>query len=253
MFFGYSGDFLCKAAVAFFLVQLSVVSWHRYLLLALVIPTGLYSVGVGIMYAVCFGQVYSPVTVRSTCIVKTFGPGNAFFGIQMVVDLFLSLFPWYMFHDVQMKRSKMILVCSSLSLGVFAAGNRIALFYMMISFKSGGDTTTHYYLGSIEHNIFFVCVSVPALLPLWRYLQSKRRERKAGAAQGVPIPAAGGGNPDKDMDRKKPDSIIRDPRMEGLLIEIVPTQHSGVHGQILSSANSPQTAKQVPSPQITVT
>lgn len=58
---------------------------------------------------------------------------------------------------------------------------------------------------------------IPVLPPLWNYVQNQRRGRKEDA----PIE----GIPGKVVDRKKPDSIIHDPRLEELLIETVPTHH----------------------------
>lgn len=78
-----------------------------------------------------------------------------------------------------------------------------------------------------------IAVSIPALLPLWTYFHEKRRARLEGSQL----------HRDEDVNRKKGDGIINDPRLEELLIETVETQSGTMRSQIPPSANS-HTAEQ---------
>ncbi|KAM7184538.1 hypothetical protein V8F20_012184 [Naviculisporaceae sp. PSN 640] len=236
LFFGWIEEALVRAAVVAFLYRLATNKWHKRILLMVVIPTVLFSLGLAMLYINFFyNYASSPFTPSPSHQVLI--PTNIFFGWGIVVDFFLALFPWYMFHNVNMKPSRKYLICASLSLTAIAAGCAIYKFYGQLIWKPGVDVMYGHIITSFERGIFYICVSVPALLPLWTRFQEKRRRKLAGlpsspGRQGlgdvenqVQILTVGGAGEDKK--RKGGDGVINDPRLEALLIETAASGKTG--------------------------
>ncbi|KAK4214412.1 hypothetical protein QBC37DRAFT_461885 [Rhypophila decipiens] len=105
--FIYTTFALSKAAVLTFLHRLSKTRWERRMLLSLAIFFTSWSISIGVLITFVIFQGLNVPAVEIL---------SSYFGFTVFLNLFLALFPWYMFRNVQMKRSKKVTICVSLGL-----------------------------------------------------------------------------------------------------------------------------------------
>ncbi|KAK4213537.1 hypothetical protein QBC37DRAFT_373914 [Rhypophila decipiens] len=120
-------------------------------------------------------------------------------------------------------RSAVIAFLYRLAVNKWAAGCGIYKLYLVITWTPAQDGVIGSLVTFYERGIFMVCVSIPALLPLWSLYQEKRRRRRALGA-GEPerrVLTVGGGG--LKQDGALGDGVINDPRLEALLVDTVPT------------------------------
>ncbi|KAM7187108.1 hypothetical protein V8F33_011442 [Rhypophila sp. PSN 637] len=178
-----------------------------------------FCVVMAIVYMEFFSRIathpFTMVLVKDT----TTAPGKGYFVWGVVVDFFLALFPWYMLHKVHMKKRKKLVICCSLSLGLIAAACGIAKLeaYLTWTPESGEDVMYLYVFACFEKGLLYICVCIPALLPLWTRAQEKRRRKREDCERAAADR--------RGIRRNKGDSVIHDPRMEELLVETVPTRY----------------------------
>ncbi|KAM7184539.1 hypothetical protein V8F20_012185 [Naviculisporaceae sp. PSN 640] len=215
LFVGFLEEGLVRAAVAAFLYRLAVVRWHKIFLVTCTVINTLWSVVMAILFLEFFARYakYPFFASHDT----TTKPGYPYFIWTVVLDFVFALFPWYMFHNVHMKRSKKLLICCSLSLGLIAAGCGIVKVYIFFTLVNRIDAMYLHIFQTVERGVLYICISVPALLPIWTYFEEKRKKKALAQQSGQ------GGLPGQAQrnQRIKGDSVIRDPNMEELLIETV--------------------------------
>ncbi|KAM7218457.1 hypothetical protein V8F06_006221 [Rhypophila decipiens] len=222
LFFGALEEALVRSVVIAFLYRLAMNKWHRRVLIIVLIPTICLSVLMAIMYLELFVRfTWNPFNpnIRD---VSTY-PSWVYFSWSVFTDFFCALFPWFMLRNVRMKRSRKLLICGSLSLTLLAAGCGIYKLYLVITWTPAQNGVIGSLVTFYERGIFMVCVSIPALLPLWSLYQEKRRRRRALGA-GDPerrVMTVGGGG--LKQDGAPGDGVINDPRLEALLVDTVPT------------------------------
>ncbi|KAI9694028.1 MAG: hypothetical protein M1822_003299 [Bathelium mastoideum] len=92
------------------------------------------------------------------------------------MDFFLALFPWYILRNLNMKRKERIVICSSLSLGIFAGICGVIRTTGLNALSKTSDylyeTSPSVIWTSSELTLTIICVSVPALRPFWKRIVS---------------------------------------------------------------------------------
>ncbi|KAK4211331.1 hypothetical protein QBC37DRAFT_446515 [Rhypophila decipiens] len=211
LFVGSLEDGLIRVAIGAFL--------HKIILLVVIIPTMLFCIAMAIVFLeFCYRVARHPFTMALVEDTAT-APGKGYFVWGVLVDFFLALFPWYLLHKVHMKKSKKLVICCSLSLGLIAAALGIVKLEALLTWttESGEDVMYLYIFSCSEKGVLYICICLPALLPLWTREQEKRRRKRKDAELAAADFRRG--------IRRKGDSVIHDPRMEELLVETVPTRH----------------------------
>ncbi|KAL4920481.1 hypothetical protein BDW62DRAFT_198795 [Aspergillus aurantiobrunneus] len=100
-----------------------------------------------------------------------------------VLDFVLALFPWYALWRLNIKQKEKVTICLSLSLGVFAGICGIIRTTSLGSLSESTDylyaTTDSVIWTNSELTTTIVCVSVPALRPLYRSLRGQSSSNHA--------------------------------------------------------------------------
>ncbi|KAM7186470.1 hypothetical protein V8F33_011793 [Rhypophila sp. PSN 637] len=233
LFFGALEEALVRSAVIAFLYRLAVNKWHKRVLIVVLIPTICLSVIMAIMYLELFTRFarnpFNPNLKNDTA-----HPSWVYFCWSVFTDFFCALFPTFMLRNVRMKGSRKFLICGSLGLTLLAAGCGIAKLYLILTWTPAQDVIIGGIVTFYERGIFMVCVSIPALLPLWSLYRQKRRRRRAlraGDPEAQVMTIGGGGLKQKGAPG---DGVINDPRMDALLVDTVPTRG----GQSMSEKGS---------------
>ncbi|KAM7218143.1 hypothetical protein V8F06_006434 [Rhypophila decipiens] len=159
--FIYTTFALSKAAVLTFLHRLSKTRWQRIMLLSLAIFFTSWSISIGVLitFVIFLGLSVPFVEILST-----------YFGFTVFLNLFLALFPWYMFRNVQMKRSKKVTIC--VSLGLAGILGEIACLVRNIKSITVQHDDNHLVAVQIwtcwEIGLTIVFVCIPTLRPLFK-------------------------------------------------------------------------------------
>ncbi|KAM7201229.1 hypothetical protein V8F20_004975 [Naviculisporaceae sp. PSN 640] len=260
-FFVFIGYALVKLSVAMFLIRLTVVRWHKILLWFMSITFGLFSIAVGSILLYCnnisLSPIYHPpqrapdgteIPWNDSCSWASFKTTNGMWIWAIIFDFFLAIFPWFLLWKVHMKRSKKLVICISLSLGAIAGAigiKRVLVYYTIVTSE---DLTWVFFWGMIEYAVGMICVSIPALLPLWNRVVHKKRHgggvtvgRKRAHAPG---PAAA--VVEDPAGRKRRSGEVYDPRFESLLAETVPTHHETVgNGTVAQRTRATRTGREM--------
>ncbi|KAM7182878.1 hypothetical protein V8F33_013951 [Rhypophila sp. PSN 637] len=242
-FFAFVAYGLIKLSVAMFLIRLTSVRWHKILLWFMGITFALYSLTVGIIFAYCGWVNLSPLPTNRWTLeghqIYGYCPSDAPQTVSglwiwaIIIDFFLTVFPWLMLWKINMKRSKKLVICISLSLGVIAGAlaiERVIVFYEFTGAEDQDMPPWVYFWGLLELAISFICVCIPALLPLWNRVVLRKRTgggitvgRKRRHPEHHDGPASIAGAPEDRHMHKRRSGEIYDPRIDSLLAPTVAT------------------------------
>ncbi|CZR68799.1 related to integral membrane protein pth11 [Phialocephala subalpina] len=183
--FGIVGIATSKASVAAFLLRITIVNWHKWVLYIV-----LLSVSTSCFLCALFDyircepieSIWNP-TIESKCWMSAGG----FTTLSLVVgvisaaaDFVLAILPWFILWNLQMKRKEKTLIASSMSLGLFiirtSTLERIA----------GGTDYSYETVGlilwnSTELTVTILCATIPTLRPLYKQIlrhASKSKDRR---------------------------------------------------------------------------
>ncbi|KAK4208301.1 hypothetical protein QBC37DRAFT_379248 [Rhypophila decipiens] len=229
-FFPFVAYGLIKLSVAMFLIRLTSVRWHKILLWFMGITFALYSLTVGIIFAYCGWVNPSPLPTN-----RWSPEGHQIYGYcpsdapqtvsdlwiwAIIIDFFLAVFPWFMLWKINMKRSKKLVICISLNLGVIAGALAIEHVIVFYEFTGAEDQAWAYFWGLLELAISFICEMDGGGITVGR----KRRhpEHHDGPANAAGAPE------DRHMHKRRSGEIYGPP-IDSLLAPTVAThaEHAG--------------------------
>ncbi|KAH8590118.1 hypothetical protein B0O99DRAFT_635667 [Bisporella sp. PMI_857] len=169
-----------KASVAIFLLRITVVQWHRWVLYAVMV-----GVAVPCFFCALFdfircdpiAAVWNP-TLPAKCWVSTEG----FTALSITVgvasaaaDFVLAALPWFTLWNLQMKQKEKILIASSMSLGFFAMVcgiiRAIALEGLTARSDYSYETVGLILWSSTELMVTILTATIPTLRPLYNQLR----------------------------------------------------------------------------------
>ncbi|KAM7198139.1 hypothetical protein V8F33_005197 [Rhypophila sp. PSN 637] len=176
--FIYTTFALSKAAVLTFLHRLSKTRWQRIMLLSLAIFFTSWSISIGVLITFVIFQGLSVPFIKIL---------STYFGFTVFLNFFLALFPWYMFRNVQMKRSKKVTIC--VSLGLAGILGEIACLVRNIKSITVQHDDNHLVAVQIwtcwEIGLTIVFVCIPTLRPLFKRWIRRLRSRNSRFGSGV--------------------------------------------------------------------
>ncbi|KAM3086981.1 hypothetical protein ACMFMG_001091 [Clarireedia jacksonii] len=195
-----------KCAVAVFLIRIVNQLWHKIVLYIWIVTI----MGLSFLLAISVFAQCTPVQsiwdprIEGTCTLSLSIIAKIMCSWSAAMDFFLALFPWLILWKLNMKRKEKITICVSLSLGIIAG---ICGVVRTTTLDSLNETSDYLYAVSdsvmwtmSELTVTIVCVSIPALRPIYNRLTG-------GSSTGGPYQNYGdqkmNGTQGKDCDSKK--------------------------------------------------
>ncbi|KAL3474274.1 hypothetical protein BJX99DRAFT_271806 [Aspergillus californicus] len=175
-----------KCAVATFLMRIVVNKWHKAFLWFWNITIMFLSILLAIVvFAQCtpVESIWDSRVTQESCPVNMPMVATVLCAWSVVLDFVLALFPWYALWNLNIKQKEKITICISLSLGVFAGICGIIRTTSLGSLTVSTDylyaTTDSVMWTNSELTTTIICVSVPALRPLYRSLRGLNSSKDA--------------------------------------------------------------------------
>ncbi|ESZ91940.1 hypothetical protein SBOR_7685 [Sclerotinia borealis F-4128] len=165
-----------KCAVAVFLIRIVIKTWHKMLLYFWIVTILALSFLLAIaVFAQCTPvQSIWDTRIEGTCTLSLTIIAKIMCSWSAAMDFFLAAFPWAIIWGLNMKRKEKITICVSLSLGVIAG---ICGVVRTTTLDALGETDDYLYAVSdsvmwtmSELTATLICVSIPALRPLYNRL-----------------------------------------------------------------------------------
>ncbi|KAL4874554.1 hypothetical protein BJY04DRAFT_225864 [Aspergillus karnatakaensis] len=177
-----------KWAVGAFLMRIVVSKWHKAFLWFWNISIMFLSILLAIVvFAQCtpVQSIWDPRVPKEACPVSMPKVATVMCAWSAVLDFVLAFFPWYALWQLNMKRKEKITICLSLSLGVFAGVCGIirttGLDALTVSTDYLYATTNSVIWTNSELTTTIICVSVPALRPLYRSIRGLSSSKDASS------------------------------------------------------------------------
>ncbi|TVY16995.1 hypothetical protein LARI1_G003330 [Lachnellula arida] len=167
---------LSKTAVAIFLMRIVTKTWHKIVLWFWIVTIMFLSLLVAIaVFAQCTPtkSIWDPrvKAAGQVCHMNLALAAEVLCSWSAAMDFFLAVYPWFVLWSVNIKRKERITICISLSLGVFAG---ICGVVRTTGLDAINKTTDYLFAVSdsvmwtmSELTLTIICVSVPALRPLY--------------------------------------------------------------------------------------
>ncbi|KAL4907811.1 hypothetical protein BDW74DRAFT_189220 [Aspergillus multicolor] len=177
---------LSKCAVTAFLMRIVVNKWHKAFLWFWNITIMALSLLLAIsVFAQCtpVQSIWDSRVPQQSCPLDLTQIATVMCAWSAVLDFVLALFPWYALWNLNIKRKEKITICLSLSLGVFAGICGVIRTTSLGALKVSTDylyaTTDSVIWTNSELTTTILCVSAPALRPLYRSLRGQVSSKDA--------------------------------------------------------------------------
>ncbi|KAL4953577.1 hypothetical protein BDW69DRAFT_184368 [Aspergillus filifer] len=177
---------ISKCAVAAFLMRIVVNKWHKAFLWFWNITIMALSILLAVVvFAQCtpIASIWDSRVKSHGCPISMPKVATVMCAWSAVLDFVLAFFPWYALWQLNMKRKEKITICMSLSLGVFAGICGIIRTTGLSALTESKDylyaTTDSVIWTNSELTTTIVCVSVPALRPLYRSIRGLTSSKDA--------------------------------------------------------------------------
>ncbi|KAJ5106125.1 hypothetical protein N7456_002800 [Penicillium angulare] len=177
---------ISKCAVAAFLMRIVVSKWHKAFLWFWNITIMFLSILLAIsVFAQCTPakSIWDGRVKATSCPINMPKVATVMCAWAAVLDFVLAIFPWYALWNLNMKQKEKITICISLSLGIFAGVCGIirtsGLNALTVSTDYLYATTESVIWTNSELTTTIICVSVPALRPLYRSLRGQNSSNDA--------------------------------------------------------------------------
>ncbi|KUJ10401.1 uncharacterized protein LY89DRAFT_656175 [Mollisia scopiformis] len=173
--FGIVGIATSKASVAAFLLRITIITWHKW-----VLYITLLSVSVICFLCALFDYIRcDPVDSiwNPTIVARCWMSADGFTTLSLVAgvisaaaDFVLAILPWFILWNLQMKRREKNLIASSMSLGLFAGACGVIRTLNVKRVSEGTDysyeTVGLILWNSTELTVTILCATIPTLRPL---------------------------------------------------------------------------------------
>ncbi|KAL4928050.1 uncharacterized protein BDV17DRAFT_298785 [Aspergillus undulatus] len=177
-----------KCAVSAFLMRIVVNKWHKAFLWFWNITIMFLSILLAIVvFAQCtpVESIWDSRVPSQGCPISMPKVATVMCAWSAVLDFVLAFFPWYALWQLNMKKREKITICMSLSLGVFAGICGIIRTTGLGALTESEDylyaTTDSVIWTNSELTTTIVCVSVPALRPLYRSIRGLSSSKDASS------------------------------------------------------------------------
>ncbi|KAF4634671.1 hypothetical protein G7Y89_g3427 [Cudoniella acicularis] len=169
-----------KASAAIFLLRITIIQWHRYVLYSLML-----AVSVMCFFCALFdfvrcdpvAHVWNP-TLPAKCFISDQGFASLSIAVGIastVADFVLATLPWFILWNLKMKQKEKILIACSMSLGFFAMTcgifRAIALTALNSRSDYSYDTVGLILWSSTELMLTILTATIPTLRPLYNRLR----------------------------------------------------------------------------------
>ncbi|KAF8862133.1 hypothetical protein BDZ45DRAFT_617703 [Acephala macrosclerotiorum] len=175
--FGLVGIATSKASVAAFLLRITIIKWHKW-----VLYFTLLSVSTTCFLCALFDFIRCDpiesiwnVMIPRTCWMSANGLVNLSLvtgTISATADFVLAILPWFILWNLQMKRKEKNFIAASMSLGVFAGICSIIRTILVKPISEGTDysyeTVSLILWNSTELMVTILCATIPTLRPLYK-------------------------------------------------------------------------------------
>ncbi|KAF2237518.1 hypothetical protein EV356DRAFT_529846 [Viridothelium virens] len=179
-----------KVGVSLFLMRIVTNKWHKAILWFWNVSIMTLSIFLAIsVYAQCqpVKSIWDPRIRKEVCPLNLTIIATVMCSWSAAMDFFLALFPWYVLRNLNMKRRERITICASLSLGIFAGTCGVIRTTGLDALSKTSDylyeTSPSVMWTSSEMTLTIICVSVPALRPLWKGLSTRGFSSSGGYQQ----------------------------------------------------------------------
>ncbi|PLB42583.1 uncharacterized protein BDW47DRAFT_121684 [Aspergillus candidus] len=210
---------LSKCAVAAFLMRILVKTWHKAFLWFWNISIMILSIFLSItVFVQCtpVESIWDPRVPKKGCSLNLTVIATVMCAWSAVLDFVLALFPWVALWDLNMKKKEKITICLSLSLGIFAGVCGIIRTTGLYALADSTDylyaTTDSVIWTNSEMTTTMICVSIPALRPLYRYLHGNNSFQDDSGYSDLPASGKSSVGRSKLTGRKRPtytlDSLV---------------------------------------------
>ncbi|BCS25357.1 uncharacterized protein APUU_50068S [Aspergillus puulaauensis] len=177
---------ISKFAVGVFLLRIVVSKWHKAFLWFWNISIMVLSILLAItVFAQCtpVQSIWDTRIPKDSCPLSLTVIATVMCAWSAALDFVLALFPWYALWGLNMKRKEKITICASLSLGIFAGVCGVIRTRTLDSLSQSTEylyaTTDSVIWTNSELTTTIVCVSVPALRPLYRSIRGLASSKDA--------------------------------------------------------------------------
>ncbi|KAL4736681.1 hypothetical protein BDV11DRAFT_211037 [Aspergillus similis] len=177
---------ISKCAVSAFLMRIVINKWHKMFLWFWNITIMALSVLLAIsVFAQCtpVQSIWDSRIPKDSCPLDLTTIATVMCAWSAVLDFVLALFPWYALWGLNIKQKEKITICMSLSLGIFAGICGVIRTTSLGALKVSTDylyaTTDSVMWTNSELTTTILCVSAPALRPLYRSLRGQVSSKDA--------------------------------------------------------------------------
>ncbi|TVY26086.1 hypothetical protein LHYA1_G004285 [Lachnellula hyalina] len=168
---------LSKCAVAIFLMRIVNKTWHKAVLWFWIVSIMFLSIFLAIaVFAQCTPteSIWDPrvkAAEGQVCHMNLALVAEIMCSWSAAMDFFLAFYPWYVLWKVNIKKKERITICVSLSLGIFAGICGVVRTTGLDALNKTSD-----YLFAVSDSVMWtmseltltiICVSIPALRPLY--------------------------------------------------------------------------------------
>ncbi|KAJ5382274.1 hypothetical protein N7517_000185 [Penicillium concentricum] len=191
---------LSKCAVAAFLMRIVVKRWHKIFLWFWNITIMALSILLAItVFAQCtpVQSIWDSRVPSNGCSLNLTIMATIMCAWSAVLDFVLALFPWVALWNLNMKKKEKYTICLSLSLGIFAGICGVIRTTGLDALTQSTDylyaTTDSVIWTMSELTTTIICVSIPALRPLYRSIRGNNSSNDASYYNNIPPYRKGSG------------------------------------------------------------
>ncbi|KAJ5493721.1 hypothetical protein N7463_009808 [Penicillium fimorum] len=184
---------LSKCAVAAFLMRIVVKTWHKIFLWFWNISIMVLSILLAItVFAQCtpVQSIWDSRVPSNGCSLDLALVATIMCAWSAVLDFVLALFPWVALWNLNMKKKEKYTICISLSLGIFAGICGVVRTTGLDALTQSTDylyaTTDSVMWTMSELTTTIICVTIPALRPLYRSIRGNNSSNDASYYNNLP-------------------------------------------------------------------
>ncbi|KAJ5887854.1 hypothetical protein N7495_007895 [Penicillium taxi] len=177
---------LSKSAVSLFLLRIVIQRWQRIFLWFWIITIMFLSIFLSItVFAQCTPtrSIWDPRVQSNGCVLNLTNIATVLCVWSALMDFVLAIFPWVALWKINMKPKEKISICTSLSLGIFAGICGIIRTSSLYVLSESDDylyaTTDSVMWTNSELTTTIICISIPALRPLFRSIRGMKSNEDA--------------------------------------------------------------------------
>ncbi|CAI7599697.1 unnamed protein product [Penicillium glandicola] len=184
---------LSKTAVVAFLMRIVVKKWHKAFLWFWNISIMSLSILLAVaVFAQCtpVQSIWDSQVPSNGCSLNLAVIATVMCAWSAVLDFVLAIFPWLALWNLNMKKKEKYTICISLSLGIFAGICGIIRTTGLNALTQSTDylyaTTDSVIWTMSELTTSVICVSIPALRPLYRSIRGSNSSNDASDYNNLP-------------------------------------------------------------------